>query len=105
MRLLDESTVQPGEIDGLGHLNVRFYLTRALRGHELLMASLGLDRKTRATAGAVLNRVDTYCRYHREQRLGARLQSYCGWLKTSADSLTAYHEIRGGGETAATFVI
>jgi len=106
MRFLDDSTVQPDEIDTLGHMNVRFYLKRVMRGHEKLLASLGFDLAARDECETTLRRIDTYIRYHREQMIGAALQVRGGPLAADETSLRMYYEVLGpAGEPAATYII
>ena len=52
MQLLHESTVLPEEIDSLGHMNVRFYMTRMEQANRVLVANLGIDEPALAGAAA-----------------------------------------------------
>ena len=105
MRLFDTSEIKPEEIDGLGHMNVRFYMERAQRANRALMAELGLGPD--ATAPARLVQHDTYTRYHREQFQGQVLAVEGGVLRADADAIAAYFEVTNPakGEIAATFVL
>jgi len=50
MRALYTSDVLANEIDGLGHLNVRFYMERAQQANRVLTRELGLTRRPRRRA-------------------------------------------------------
>lgn len=104
MRTFFTSEVDPDEIDGLGHMNVRFYMERAQRANRTLMEELGLAE---AGSGVRLAQVDSYTRYHREQFEGARLAVNGGLLETRPEELAAYYEVANParGEIAATFII
>ncbi len=109
--LLLESRVQESEIDSLGHMNVRFYVTRADAANRLLLDTLGI----KALKGQVIRRLDTYSKFQREQFAGAPLQVRGGVIDvegplagTSRDNaVTAFYEIRNpeANAIAATFVI
>jgi acyl-CoA thioester hydrolase len=105
MRVFDTSEILPNEIDGLGHLNVRYHSARAQRANGALMAELGLGPQ--ALAGAKLMQMDTYCRYQREQFQGATLTVNGGVLKASDHAVTCYFELRNPkkGEIASCFVL
>jgi acyl-CoA thioester hydrolase len=105
MRALYTSDIKASEIDGLGHLNVRFYMERAQRANRVLMTDLGLAAK--ALAPARLIQHDTYCRYHREQFQGATLTVNGGVLESGPEHVSTFYEVTNPakGEIAATFVI
>ena len=67
MQILDESDVLESEIDSLGHMNVRFYLSRVDRANRALLEKLGI---LSGLEGAVVRRQDTYSRFRREQFAG-----------------------------------
>jgi acyl-CoA thioester hydrolase len=96
MRLLAQSEVKPDEIDHLGHMNVRFYSSRAQEANQALMASFGLDAGELAARGAKLVQSDTYCRYHREQFAGSTLAVKGGVLSAAPDALSLYFELDNG---------
>jgi len=104
MQILDESSVLESEIDSLGHMNVRFYLSRVDRANTRLLEALGINRKPE---GAAIRRHDTYSRFRREQFAGARLQVAGGLLEVRDDLAHCYFEIRNPekDEIAATFII
>ncbi len=105
MRVLDTSDVLASEIDGLGHLNVRYYMARAQRANRVLMAEFGLG--TEALTGAKLVQMDSYCRYQREQFQGSTLTVNGGVLKADDAGLTLYLEVVNPAkdQIAATYVI
>ena len=104
MRTLFQSAVAADEIDGLGHLNVRYYIARALRANAALMDGLGLSP---AALGARLVQADTYTRYHREQFQGSTLQVRGGVLEAHGERIRVYFEVCNDAkaEVAATFNI
>ena len=106
MQQLDQSPVGPEEIDSLGHLNVRFYLLRVDRANRRLFEALGLNSETLDGHNASLRRVDTYCRFRREQFENAELTVHGGVLDATGPQVRCYFEIRNPArnEIAATFV-
>lgn len=107
MKLLHTSVVEADEIDALGHLNVRYYLSRALRANSTLLAQLGLGPEALDAMGARLVQADTYTRYHREQFKGATLNVRGGVLDMGRGAVRAYFEIDNDAknEVAATFIL
>jgi acyl-CoA thioester hydrolase len=107
MRTFDTSEIKPGEIDGLGHMNVRFYMERAQRANRLLLAELGIGADEGEAPGVRATQSDTYVRYHREQFQGQVLSVNGGVLEASPASLRAFYEVANParGEIAATFII
>ncbi len=117
MRRLPELTVShPGveiwrggvntwECDEMGHMNVRFYVTRAMEGLSGLAALLGLPRAFAPGAGATLLTRDMHIRFLRECRAGDALHMTGGVVDMGE------HEARllqllihsRSGEIAATF--
>ena len=106
MQQLDQSLVGPEEIDSLGHLNVRFYLARIDRANRVLLSALGLGASALEARDAVLRRMDTYCKFRREQFEGADLTVHGGVLQATGPQIRCYFEIRNAtrDEVAATFV-
>src|SRR5689334_3019963 len=105
MRTFDLSEIRPEEIDGLGHMNVRFYMERAQRANRLLLAELGIGGDEGEAPGVRLSQTDTYVRYHREQFTGQVLSVNGGVLEASPASVRAFYEVTNParGEIAATF--
>jgi acyl-CoA thioesterase FadM len=104
MQILDESEVLDSEIDSLGHMNVRFYLSRVDQANNVLLDKLGV---TPAPGSAVVRRQDTYSRFRREQFAGAPLQVAGGMLESDDALVRCYFEIRNPekDEIAATFIV
>ncbi|HEY5647732.1 MAG TPA: thioesterase family protein [Pseudomonadales bacterium] len=104
MQILDESQVLASEIDSLGHMNVRFYLSRVDRANNVLLDKLGV---TPAPGGATVRRHDTYSRFRREQFAGATLHVAGGLLESDDALVRCYFEIRNPAknEIAATFIV
>lgn len=107
MRLLHTSTVGEDETDHLGHMNVRFYMLRVETANWALMTDLGLGRDALRARGWVLARVDSYCKYNREQFPGATLAVRGGVLDAADDGLKLFYEVRNPAQDAhaATFII
>jgi acyl-CoA thioester hydrolase len=105
VRTFDTADVKPTEIDGLGHMNVRYYAERAQRANQALLAELGLDAGD--DSGLRLTQPDTYTRYQREQFAGATLVVRGGVLEADANGVCCYYELANPakGEIAATFLI
>jgi len=102
--LLHESIVDESEIDGLGHMNVRFYVARASTANFKLLSSLGVT----AEDGQSLKRTDTYNRFHREQFAGTRLGVFGGLTSIEGQTgLSGYYEIRNldDDHLAASFIV
>lgn len=105
MQLLHESTVLPEEIDSLGHMNVRFYMSRMEAANQVLIKELGVSVAT--AKPSYLRRVDTYTRFLREQFEGATLHTKGGVLEFTESGMRSYVEI-SNPETeavAATFIV
>jgi len=106
LRRLHEATVAEEEIDHLGHMNVRFYLDRALRAGQALAVELGLGPGPCRALGGVFELHDAFSRHYREQLVGAPLAVMGGVLAVEADGLRLYHELVNTerDERAAVFV-
>jgi acyl-CoA thioester hydrolase len=107
LRTFDTAEVKPEEIDGLGHMNVRFYMERAQRANGLLLADLGIGADEGEAPGVRATQVDTYVRYQREQFQGQLLSVNGGVLEATPSGLRAFYELANParGEIAATFII
>ncbi|MGH0029803.1 MAG: thioesterase family protein [Myxococcota bacterium] len=105
MRPLYEGVVAEEEIDHLGHMNVRFYLDKALQATRTLAHGLGLDAAAQEMGG-VVGVPHLFTRHFREQLAGARLVVQGGVLGARGDGLRFYHELQNveNGELAASFV-
>lgn len=106
LRHLWETTVLPEHIDGLGHMNVRYYSLAAQRAAGRLLRDLGLASDLLESGPEVLAFPDAYIRYHKEQLEGAPLAVRGGVLETGTESLRLFLELfnRDSAEVAATFV-
>jgi acyl-CoA thioester hydrolase len=106
LRRLHEATVAEEEIDHLGHMNVRFYLEKAMRATRVLAAEHGIGEPACRPLGATLELRDVYTRHYREQLVGAPLAVLGGVLEVRRDGLRLYHELVNTerDERAATFV-
>ncbi len=107
LRTFDTAEVKPEEIDGLGHMNVRFYMERAQRANRLLLAELGVGADEGEAPGVRATQADTYVRYQREQFQGQLLSVNGGVLEATPTGLRAFYELANParGEIAATFII
>ncbi len=73
--------VNTWECDEMGHLNVRFYVSRAMEGLVGVAGALGLPGAFRANAGATLLVKDHHIRFLREARPRAALHMVAGVLE------------------------
>ncbi len=104
LTLLHESVVDDSQIDSLGHMNVRYYVSRAAEANFKLLKDIGIAE----AEGFTLRRVDTYNRFLKEQFAGAKLAVYGGLVGNQGDKrITGYYEIRNvdTNDLAATFII
>ncbi len=97
--------VNTWECDDMGHMNVRFYVARAMEGLAGLAAALGMPHAFSPNANATLLVREHHIRFLREARSRAPLHMR-GWVvelgETSARLvLVLFHS--GGDEPAATF--
>ena len=94
-----ESTVAPGQIDHLGHMNVRYYAVNAQAGTRALLAAIpGWGPRPHIVH-------DIYTRHHREQLLGTPLVVRSAVVGAGPDGLRLHHELAAAdtGVLAATF--
>ncbi len=107
LKVLHESTVQPEEIDALGHMNVRYYMTRVDQANRSLLAELGIEDGS----GKAIRRLDSYTRFHREQFAGATLLTLGGLIAVAGSDesreVNGYFEIRNpdNNQIAASFIL
>ncbi|MBT5724029.1 MAG: thioesterase family protein, partial [Gammaproteobacteria bacterium] len=107
LKVLHESTVQPEEIDALGHMNVRYYMTRVAQANRAMLAELGIQDGS----GKAIRRLDTYTRFHREQFAGATLLTLGGLIADAgsdeSQAINGYFEIRNpdNNQVAASFIL
>lgn len=113
LTLLHESTVGEEEIDSLGHMNVRFYVSRVVAANRELLRRAGLIS---ADSGEQrIRRADTYTKFVQEQFAGAQLVTLGGFVASglvdietsSATGIRTYFEIRNAekGTLAAAFIL
>lgn len=104
---LHEAPVGPDEIDSLGHMNMRYYGTRAAAAAQALFAQWGAGADELARRGLTLVALDSFNHYVKEQFDGATLFAQGGVCDVRADGLSLYLEIinAGNGERAATFIL
>jgi len=99
--------VNTWECDEMGHMNVRFYVARAMEGLVGLAAALGMPQAFSPFANATLLVREQHIRFLREARPGAALHMrgcVVEMRETEARFLfVLFHA--GGGEPAASFQI
>ncbi|HWA60769.1 MAG TPA: thioesterase family protein [Caulobacteraceae bacterium] len=97
--------VNTWELDDMGHMNVRFYVARAVEGLVGVAAALGLPDAFRPDAATTLVIREQHIRFMREARSRAPLHLMAGVLAIDETEarllLTLVHS--GGGEIAAVF--
>lgn len=103
---LHEAAVGPDEIDSLGHMNMRYYGTRAAAAAQALFARWGWDERRLAEEGLVLIAQDSFNHYLKEQFAGATILVEGGVCDVRADGLSLYLELINAktGDRAATFI-
>lgn len=77
--------VNTWECDEMGHMNVRFYVTRALEGLVGLAAALGLPEAFTERAGSTLMVREQHIRFLREAHAGAALHMTGGVIEMGED--------------------
>jgi acyl-CoA thioesterase FadM len=105
MRIYYEGSVEPADIDNLGHMNVRVYARKAAEATQALAAALGLSPARLAAERGVVQLMDVHTRFYREQLEGAPLAVRGGVRRAGAEGIDAYLEMinRDTGDVAATF--
>ncbi len=97
--------VNTWECDEMGHMNVRFYVTKAVEGLVGLAAALGLPHAFAAHAGSTLMIREQHIRFLREAHAGAALHMTGGVLEIGPDEarllLLLWHS--DSGALAASF--
>jgi acyl-CoA thioester hydrolase len=78
--------VNPWECDIMGHLNVRYYVSRAGEGLAGLAAALGMPAAFRERAASTLQVREHHIRFVREARAGDPLHMTAGVLSVDDDS-------------------
>lgn len=77
--------VNTWECDEMGHMNVRFYVTKAVEGLVGLAAALGLPHAFTAHAGSTLMVREQHIRFLKEAQAGAALHMTGGVLEMGED--------------------
>ena len=97
--------VNTWECDEMGHMNVRFYVTRAMEGLAGLAAQLGLPHAFTPGAGATLLVRDQHIRFLREVHPGAALHMTGGVIEMGEEEARLLQLLIHSrtGEIAATF--
>jgi len=97
--------VNTWECDEMGHLNVRFYVARAMEGLVGLAAGLGLDGAFRPMAAATMTVKDQHIRFLREARARAQLHMTAGVIEMGEDDARLLQLLihSNTGEVAASF--
>ena len=105
MQSFYEGRVEAGDIDNLGHMNVRIYARKAALSSKALAAHLGLDAATLQATGCIVQDYDNHVRFYREQLEGAALIVHGGVIEATPEKITAYFELSNAtnGDRAATF--
>jgi acyl-CoA thioester hydrolase len=97
--------VNTWECDEMGHMNVRFYVARAMEGLIAFGAAIGLEGAFRASADATLIVRDHHIRFLREARAGAPLYMTAGLIEIGESQARVLQLLihAGSGELAASF--
>jgi acyl-CoA thioester hydrolase len=82
------------ECDEMGHMNVRFYVSKAAQGLGVFAGELGITPAWLRDHELELVVLDQHIRFIREFHGGADLIIYAGVLKASKDGLRIYQEFR-----------
>ncbi len=98
--------VNAWECDEMGHMNVRFYVAKAMEGLAVLARRLGKAHAFASRATATLAVREHHIRFLREARAGARLAMTGGVVELGASGATVVQVLRHepGGELCATVV-
>lgn len=98
--------VNTWECDEMGHLNVRFWVVKALEALAGLARELGMPRAFAADAGATLAIRDIHMRFLKEARPGASLYADGGVVEMGEDEARLLIVIRhADGTPGATFQV
>lgn len=97
--------VNTWECDEMGHMNVRFYVTRAMEGLAGLAAELGMPQAFAPGSGATLMVREQHIRFLRECHPGAALHMLGGVIEMGEDEARLLQLLihSGSGEIAASF--
>lgn len=97
--------VNTWECDEMGHMNVRFYVFRAVEGLAALAARLGMSGAYAADANSTLLVREQHIRFLRESHAGAALHMVGGVVEMGESEARLIQILihSGSGEIAATF--
>lgn len=90
---LVRNSVQTWETDGMGHMNVQFYVEKAVQGLAALGVHLGLGPRHVEAEGARLYVRDHHIRFLREQHAGAPFMIRGGILSVHDFGFRLYQEM------------
>ena len=98
--------VSAWECDEMGHLNVRFYVARAMEGLAGIAAALGMADAFTARARATLIVREHHIRFLREAHVGAALHMTAGVVEMTESEAVLLQVLTHSlsGDTCATFV-
>ena len=98
--------VQTWECDAMGHMNIRFYVSRAMEGLVGLAAALGLPDAFSARAASTLLVREHHIRFLREARADAPLYMEAGVVEMGETDALLLQVLRHSvsGEPAATLL-
>lgn len=93
LRCLYEGTVTEEEIDHLGHMNVRFYATKARAATDALLEEYGLGAEACAERGVGITVPDTFTRHLMLEtpRVGTRVQSFNAVVELKAKTYYGHY--------------
>ena len=101
---LYRGSINTWECDEMGHMNVRFYVAKAMEGLAELAHIVGLGHAFRANAQSTLRPRDQHIRFLREAHAGAPFTMTGCVLEVSDTSVLLYQQItHGTGEPCAAF--
>ena len=103
---LSRNSVQTWETDGMGHMNIQFYVEGAVQALAALGVYIGLGPRYSEAEGAKLYVRDHHIRFLREQTAGAPFFIRGGALAVHDFGLRVYQEMVSTvtGDIAATFI-
>jgi len=103
---LVRNSVQTWETDGMGHMNVQFYVEKAVQGLSTLGVHLGVGPRHAEAEGARLYVRDHHIRFLREQHAGAPFFIRGGVLSVHDFGLRFYQEMvnTSSDVVAASFI-
>ncbi len=94
MKILYRGVTNAWECDEMGHLNVRFYVAKAMEGLGPLAEMLGMSGAFREDANGTLQPIEQHIRFHAESRPGTPLTISGAPSAVGSPELTLYQEMR-----------